>query len=64
MKWPRKQADWLIDYIADRFYDRLRDRLLEDLTPWAGKGLRGDTYNLSAKTLHDLTLHDFLGGPQ
>ncbi|MBN7473144.1 hypothetical protein PROPHIGD89-1_52 [Mycobacterium phage prophi89-1] len=77
MKWPRKQADWLINYIADRFYDRLHDRLLEDLAPWAtrrairwrvgdagGKGLRGDTYNLSAKTLHDLTLHDFLGGPQ
>ncbi|SLI18462.1 Uncharacterised protein [Mycobacteroides abscessus subsp. massiliense] len=40
MKWPRKPADWLINYIADRFYDRLRDRLLEDLAPWAGKGLK------------------------
>ncbi|ETZ65529.1 hypothetical protein PP408_20490 [Mycobacteroides abscessus] len=54
MKWPRKPADWLINYIADRFYDRLRDRLLEDLAPWAGKGLHGAHIKLS----------DFLGGPQ
>ncbi|MDO3083713.1 Uncharacterised protein [Mycobacteroides abscessus subsp. abscessus] len=54
MKWPRKPADWLINYIADRFYDRLRDRLLEDLAPWAGKGLRGAHISLS----------DFLGRPQ
>ncbi|SHX10067.1 hypothetical protein [Mycobacteroides abscessus] len=40
MKWPRKPADSLINYIADRLYDRLRDRLLEDLAPWAGKGLK------------------------
>ncbi|MFT9573621.1 hypothetical protein [Mycobacteroides abscessus] len=40
MKWPRKPADWLINYIADRFYNRLRDRAIADITNLAGKGLK------------------------
>lgn len=39
MKWLRKPADSLIDYVADRFYDRLREHALNDLAPFLGKEL-------------------------
>ncbi|TDZ91184.1 hypothetical protein [Mycobacteroides salmoniphilum] len=53
VKWLRKPADSLINYIADRFYDRLRARLLAEVPNLPG-GLLDELLKPFITTVHPI----------